>query len=117
MSNEYLNYLADLATDDVQKLQEAQKNYGDSWKKRGGVGAYMVMVRKFDRLDNYMPSFDYDIFKALETDSRDESVLDDIHDARRYLLLIEAEYLARKFTTDENISLQAKSSRERGRST
>lgn len=94
-SDPHLNYLKDIASEDANGLIKAHESYGDSWKKRGGAGAYFVMIRKFDRLDNVMPKFGWDIFKAILEDKRGEGVLDDIRDARRYLLLIEAEARAR----------------------
>ena len=38
-----------IAKQDAQKLHEAEQSYGDSWKKRGGVGAFMMLARKWDR--------------------------------------------------------------------
>ena len=36
-----------LAQRDIAQLQHAEKSYGDSWRKRGGVGAFMMLARKF----------------------------------------------------------------------
>jgi len=91
----YLDFLDQIAKTDVKVLREKEQSYGDSWKARGGQGAYFVAIRKADRLENVMPKFDYDIFKAAESDTREEGILDDIQDLRRYLILIEAEILAR----------------------
>jgi hypothetical protein len=66
-------------------------NYGTSWKKRGGVGAFMMAARKWDRLELAVGKYDYNIFRAVEGDKRAEGIMDDIRDLRRYLLLIEAE--------------------------
>ena len=51
---------------DVDALEKAEESYGNSWRQRGGVGAFMMLARKWDRID--------------------------IQDLRRYLLLVE-EYL------------------------
>lgn len=107
MAHKYLEELDRIAKNDVEALKASQKNYGDSWCRRGGIGAYMIMIRKFDRLDNYMPNFNYDIFKAINDDSRKENVLNDIQDARRYLMLIEAYVLA-----NEAIDSQDKTGQE-----
>ena len=80
-----------LANDDVSALHEAEKSYGDSWKKRGGIGAFMMLARKWDRIENQSNDYTYDIFLALEEDQRPEGLIDDIRDLRRYLLLVEAE--------------------------
>lgn len=85
--------LTDIASNDVTVLLEKEKSYGGSWKKRGGVGAYMMLARKWDRLENFLEKFSnrYDIFAAIAADSRDEGLLDDIRDLRRYLMLVEME--------------------------
>lgn len=88
----YLNWLQEIADSDVASLEKSEKNYGDSWKKRGGVGAYMMACRKFDRLEKAMSEhYGYDVFNGIEGDNRGEGILDDIRDLRRYLMLIEAE--------------------------
>lgn len=105
----YLTYLRDIAISDASGLIEAQKSYGNSWKSRGGVGAFMMLCRKMDRLeirvskvpvvadgggftfDDLLTGDRYDIFQHLIADNRAEGVIDDIRDLRRYLLLVEAE--------------------------
>lgn len=83
----------EIAHKDVQQLHEAEKSYGDSWKQRGGVGAFMMLARKWDRIENQTQREKYDIFQTIRIDSREEGVIDDIRDLRRYLLLVEAEML------------------------
>lgn len=85
-----------LANDDVSALHEAEKSYGDSWKKRGGIGAFMMLARKWDRIENQANDYTYDIFLALEEDQRPEGLIDDIRDLRRYLLLVEAQIALQK---------------------
>jgi len=80
-----------LASLDTLKLNEAEKSYGDSWKQRGGVGAFMMLARKWDRLEKQVGECNYDVFQAAIQDSREEGILDDIRDLRRYLFLVEAE--------------------------
>ncbi len=77
---------------DVGGLKKAHASYGNSWKKRGGVGAFMMLARKWDRLENAVTAKGYDIFKAIEDDQRPEGILDDIRDLRRYLILVESEF-------------------------
>ncbi len=110
----YLEVLQTIADEDVQGLKRAQMSYGNSWKSRGGIGAYFTMVRKSDRMDNRVKqqgptvsreriglapiiAAPYDIFAHVLVDPRSEGVVDDIRDLRRYLLLIEAELRARGF--------------------
>ncbi len=109
---QYLTYLRDIAIADADGLIEAQRNYGNSWKSRGGIGAFMMMARKFDRLEirlgkvpvlsedaglsfsqseELLSGDRFDIFQHLIADDRAEGVIDDIRDLRRYLLLVEAE--------------------------
>jgi len=80
-----------LASLDTVKLQEAEQSYGDSWKQRGGVGAFMMLARKWDRLEKQVNEHHYDVFAAISKDTREEGILDDIRDLRRYLFLVEAE--------------------------
>lgn len=104
-----------IAQDDAQSLQVSEREYGSSWKQRGGVGAFMMLARKWDRIENALrPSKDdksraagypdvatWDVLGALHSDSREEGILDDIRDLRRYLMLVEAEYLeTRKLAPD-----------------
>lgn len=111
-STSHLDHLDDICQEDAIGIKEAEKNYGSSWKLRGGVGAYFSMVRKIDRIENRCkqvpaPVHDhtnpgdliqgcpYDIFTHIEADERAEGLIDDIRDLRRYLCLIEAEMRAR----------------------
>lgn len=102
--DKYLQELNRVAVQDAQGLKKAQASYGNSWKSRGGVGAFMMLARKWDRLENRLKSLvtlndkpvpQYDIFAHCEADPRSEGVIDDIRDLRRYLMLVEAELIAR----------------------
>src|ERR1035437_221151 len=83
---------------DIVVLVKKDAEYGSSWKRRGGVGAWMMALRKIDRLETFLcddgPA-GYDIFRAAQVDNRPEGVLDDLRDLRRYLLLIDSEISAR----------------------
>ena len=79
-----------ISAEDWTSLDKAEQDYGDSWRKRGGVGAYMMLARKWDRIENQVVEKGWDIFKSIEQDIRPEGILDDIKDLRRYLLLVEA---------------------------
>ena len=81
---------------DHVKLEEAEQSYGDSWKQRGGVGAFMMLARKWDRLEKQVTEYNYDVFQAAAEDMREEGILDDICDLRRYLFLVEAEVRMRQ---------------------
>jgi hypothetical protein len=95
----YLRYLSDIASADVALLLEKEKTYKGSWKKRGGVGAFMMLARKWDRLENMMEAGKpkYDLFAEIDANPSgcDGTILAEIRDLRRYLLLVEAEMAAR----------------------
>jgi len=115
----YADRLEEIAANDAKVLFEKDREYGGSWLKRGGIGAFMMACRKWDRLENAMSTEictprighfqsdsksaplqkvtggelvdKFDIIKRALADGREEGILDDIGDLRRYLLLIEAE--------------------------
>lgn len=91
----YREGLRPLAEQDVAVVLVKDADYGASWKRRGGVGAFMMLARKWDRLERAMEQRGYDLFVAAAADSRAEGILDDIADLRRYLLLVEAEIRVR----------------------
>ena len=84
---EIVNHLIE---DDATGLEKSEITYGDSWKKRGGMGAFMMLARKWDRIENQVRKFSYNIFDAIYDDPSPEGILDDIGDLRRYLFLVEA---------------------------
>jgi len=81
--------LRQITNGDVEGLLKAEQSYGDSWKKRGGVGAFMMLARKWDRIENQVKKHGWNVFLAMERDRRPEGIADDIKDLRCYLLLIE----------------------------
>lgn len=117
----HTDHLSEVAEADVRALLEAEKHYGSSWKRRGGVGAFMMLARKWDRLECALrpddvregcaagstgPCAPWDIFGALEADRREEGILDDIRDLRRYLMLVESEMLARAHEEGLKVALE-----------
>jgi hypothetical protein len=98
MNMKHMEYLKQVALDDVTILEIKEGTYRGSWKKRGGVGAFMMLARKWDRLENMVEVFSYNVFTAInedDTPGADGTTLAEIQDLRRYLLLVEAEYRAR----------------------
>jgi hypothetical protein len=87
MSENY-KLILELANEDAVVLEEKGRTYGDSWCKRGGVGAFMMLARKWDRIENICEAMNYNVFDACQENTGD--ILDDIADLRRYLLLVEA---------------------------
>jgi len=90
MHSEIIEVVKGLTEKDWKALQKSEKSYGDSWRKRGGVGAFMMLARKWDRINVQVEKSSYNVFDAVEEDGREEGILDDIKDLRRYLLLVEA---------------------------
>lgn len=82
-----------IAKCDVDQLVRKNREYGESWKARGGIGAFMMLARKWDRFEQQLKEHNYDILLAALKDGREEGLLDDIGDLRRYLFLIEAELM------------------------
>ena len=90
---------------------DSPQGYADSWKKRGGIGAFMMLARKWDRLENASKSQGWDIFKVLGMDRRPEGTIDDIRDLRRYLMLVEHEFVTNinpdEYTDDTASSVES----------
>lgn len=107
---DYLVNLGPVLEEDRAELLRKEKTYKGSWKKRGGVGAFMMLARKWDRLENMAKDVGYDILDGLrreievarrsETVGQDGSMLAEIRDLRRYLLLVEAEVIAHEGKVD-----------------
>lgn len=95
--NRFLNELEKIAIEDAAGLERAFQAYGPSWKSRGGIGAFMMLARKWDRMSNRVERTGWDVFRAIVEDTRGEGVIDDVRDLRRYLMLVEAEMRARGF--------------------
>ena len=87
--------LEPLAEQDIKRLFEKYHSYRNSWKKRSGPGAAFMLLRKVDRLENVIEGYRYDIFKAIEEDSREEGIMDDLNDLIGYAMLIRAEMTVR----------------------
>jgi hypothetical protein len=113
----HLNYIRVVVEADLAYVDRKDRQYGGSWKRRGGVGAFMMLARKWDRLEQFMAKFHYDIFGVIDAEiarekseaesrtpagytpdydvGKDGTVLAEVRDLRRYLMLVEAEMMAR----------------------
>lgn len=109
MTKEVENYeqIGQIAKEDVDILRNKGSAYGRSWIKRGGVGAFMMLARKWDRVENSARRKGYDIIAALHGEG--DSLLDDIADLRRYLLLVESEYIDQRVERIKDSSERAQS--------
>lgn len=80
--------IADICNRDQATLKGKEGAYAGSWQRRGGVGAFMMLARKWDRIENICRDMTgWDILQA-GVQNRSE-ILDDIQDLRAYLLLVE----------------------------
>lgn len=80
---------------DTTQLRIKDTDYGGSWQRRGGPGAFFAACRKWDRIENQIKKHG-SLEKALAEDQREEGILDDLGDLRRYLILWEAWRLAKE---------------------
>jgi hypothetical protein len=89
----HMQYLSQISGYDISHIDHKEKTYQGSWKKRGGIGAAMMMLRKIDRIEVMLKEVNYDVFKACSGSKSgdDGTMLAEIRDLRRYLLLIESE--------------------------
>ena len=92
----YAAFIRAVALDIAETLIKKDAEYGGSWLKRGGVGAYMMKVRKSDRLETQVTKHGYDVFAALkDSEGKTESLVDTLLDDAGYAILILAEARAR----------------------
>lgn len=109
--NSYLDKLPDVANRHVDRLTKAHEHYGDSCLKRGGVGLFMMLARKWDRIERRVENIEvtaytmnpapgtelrltvgqYDILGHIKADTRPEGLADDVADLIDYLMIVEAE--------------------------
>lgn len=100
--------LAIIVKRDIETLAKKDISYAGSWKKRGGVGAFMMLARKWDRIEAILSSSPkkYDILdlppEHLTGD--DSSLLAEIRDLRCYLLLVEEELMILKYASSKKAS-------------
>lgn len=94
----YLSQLHRVAQAGNQLITAKTATYKDSWKARGGRGAWYTLVRPLDRLQSMVEDrHQGDIFAAIEANPEggDGTALDALRDLRNYLNLVEAEMVAR----------------------
>lgn len=75
----------------VKYVGDKDLHYGSSWRRRGGAGAFFVISRKWDRIEQAcetQESAKYDIFNVFKKDDRSETILDDCLDLIGYLLIL-----------------------------
>lgn len=78
--------------EDCQQLVEKNAEYGGSWVRRGGRGAFHALARKADRIIEQLKI--HKTFQAAREAKSGESIDDTLGDLRRYLILVEAYHVA-----------------------
>jgi len=94
MKFDYHKHLNDICRADVEYVRYKDRHYDASWKEDGGPGAYFTMKRPIDRFIAIAKREQYDIFGVIireGLEGPDGSLIACVRDARRYLLLLEAE--------------------------
>ena len=92
----YMDNLEHVALAGVELIHRKTETYGDSWKRRGGAGAWFTTVRPWDRLEGIVARHEGNVLAAIAADltGADGSALACVRDIRNYLTLIEAEALS-----------------------
>ncbi len=72
----------------VDLAQQKDAEYGASWCKRGGIGAWFTTVRKFDRLVTQVRQKGNNIWDVSDDIGSTEALEETIKDAINYLMLI-----------------------------
>lgn len=99
----YHRHLTAITLADCEYVLKKDVHYEASWKEDGGPGAYFTMKRPIDRFIAIAKRNNYDIFKVIREEGLsgpDGSLIACVRDARRYLLLLEAE-LTEQLKTQE----------------
>lgn len=87
---DYSKFIPAIANRDVELVLRKDKEYGASWLEYGGIGAFFVTVRKWDRIRNQLHRHGWDVFKAYADGTTSEAFADTVMDLRGYLFNWEA---------------------------
>jgi len=90
-SNKQSQTLIKMSLQVARKVITKERTYRGSWMKRGGIGAFMMLARKWDRIEQFAKDHNYDIVEAYQaTQHQPDGLHDDIDDLMGYLLLVKA---------------------------
>lgn len=96
------NWIRTKASDLVGLLIKKNSEYGSSWRRRGGVGAFFTIWRKADRLEAQLKSRGYNIFDVTDDPTSTESLDETLVDFWCYLgLVIESRQRIREMADGE----------------
>lgn len=77
-----------ISDDRIALCEMKNREYGSSWCKRGGPGAFFTITRKIDRLEVQAKNRNYDVFDVTEDPTSTESLDETLLDAVAYFLLL-----------------------------
>jgi len=81
--------LREIATGILHTVARKNREYDESWRKRGGVGAFMMLARKWDRIEAQAKAHQWDILRVLqEHPPGADGPQDDLVDLIGYLWLV-----------------------------
>lgn len=86
----FTSHVPQLMEEDYRFIVQRDQEYNASWMKRGGVGAFMMLARKWDRFQPMVIAHQGDVLRML---GAKPDRIDDVQDLRRYLALVEAEWI------------------------
>jgi hypothetical protein len=94
--------LAQILGKDIDVIRAKNATYQDSWRRRGGVDSFMMLARKWDRIETMCKAEGFNIINAGskyrgkygEKIEQDGTLIAEIRDLRRYLAMVD-EYLVR----------------------
>lgn len=72
----------------LQMCRKKDSEYGASWCKRGGVGAFFTVWRKADRLEEQLKKVDFNMFDVSDDPNSTESLDETMRDFANYLYLV-----------------------------
>lgn len=80
----------------AEHTNDKDREYASSWRRRGGIGAFMIIARKWDRIEAACEAEiregelvdKYDLFGHFRVDDRPEGIVDDVVDLIGYLTVL-----------------------------
>lgn len=82
------NKMQKLQDETLATCRKKDAEYGASWCKRGGVGAFFTVWRKADRLEEQLRMRDFNLFDVSDDPNSTESLDETIRDFANYLYLV-----------------------------
>ena len=80
--------LEDYIFSNIELLRKKDSEYGASWCRRGGVGAFFTVWRKVDRLEEQLKRVQFNILDVNQDPASTESLDETMKDLMLYLALV-----------------------------